>query len=502
MPRIPVDMSLRHSLWSNLAFGALAIVASACSSAPSDQGEPYTSKTETSSHASSPAERPALSANDIMVDLEHVPGVLEVVEQASPVPNARFFALRFEQPVDHRHPEVEKFSQRFTLLVRGTERPMVLSTPGYYIRPERFNEMEPTYYLEANQIHLEHRFFGASRPASMDWSKLDIFQAASDAHRVVQALRPLFPMKWLSTNGSKGGMTATYHRFFYPNDVFATIPYVAPISYGTSDPAYISFLDRVGDADCRAKLKAYQVEVLRRRDEIESRMLAEATADGDGYDLLGIHRALDYTVTDWLFQFWQSDGGKSCARVPGAAASTDELYAFLGFIYGPVYSGYGDQSFSLFAPYWYQAATELGGPGYDYSYTRDLLTPHFRAVPQALPPFGVDKPFHAASMPLVASWVRAHGERMLYIYGENDPWASRPYEVRRQNDSYRYFVPNGTHSASITQLPEAERSEALATLSRWMEVTLVPVDSAKMAARSTTPSESGALERRSQWLGQ
>ena len=458
-------MKLHH-----FALGALAVVASACSSEGDDRSEASTGTTET-----------PVIAGDIAVALQRVPGVLEVLEQPPGPLGVRYFSVRFEQPVDHRHPEGEKFSQRLSLIFRGQGTPMVLSTPGYFIGTGRPRESEPAHVLRANQIHLEHRFFGQSRPPSMDWAKLDIFQAASDAHRIVQAFRPLFPAKWLSTGGSKGGMTATFHRFFYPDDVFASVPYEAPVSYGTSDPAYIPFLHHVGNADCREKVSAFQVELLRRRGEIEARMQSQAAAAGDGYEVLGIHRALDFTVTETPFLFWQALGIDSCASVPPATASTDALYAFFDAIIAGVNTLYGNAALDAFAGYFYQSATELGGPAYDYTKTREFLTPHFRDVPQDLPPFGVKKPFRPASMPVIAAWVRGHGERMMYIYGANDPWASRPYEVRRENDSYRYFVPNGTHQSFIGDLPEAEQREALATLGRWMDVE--PLDERRSAAK-------------------
>ena len=72
------------------------------------------------------------------------------------------------------------------------------------------------------------RTVNRSAPASMDWSKLDIWQAATDHHRLVTALKPLYPARWISTGASKGGMASVYHRRFYPADVTATIAYVAP----------------------------------------------------------------------------------------------------------------------------------------------------------------------------------------------------------------------------------------------------------------------------------
>src|SRR5262249_7560777 len=140
-----------------------------------------------------------------------------------------------------------------------------------------------TYVLGANQLFVEHRFFPPSTPTPLDWTDLTIFQAAGDHHRIFTALKPLLPKKWAASGASKGGMTAVYYRFFYPHDMDVTVPYVAPNSYSTHDPRYVRFLEHVGPADCRAKLKAAQRAILSHRAEITARMAAEAADQHDGF---------------------------------------------------------------------------------------------------------------------------------------------------------------------------------------------------------------------------
>ncbi len=70
-------------------------------------------------------------------------------------------------------------------------------------------------------------------------------------------------------------------------------------------------------------------------------------------------------------------------------------------------------------------------------------------------------------MPDVAGWVSTSGQRLLFVYGENDPWSTRPFAPGAANDSFRYFVPAGNHGASITQLPAGDRASAIAAVRRW-----------------------------------
>ena len=105
---------------------------------------------------------------------------------------------------------------------------MVMYTSGYY-GSQNPSRSEPTRIVDGNQLRMEYRFFEPSRPADPDWpGQLTIWQAATDQHRIIQSFQDLYQENWITTGGSKGGMTATYHRHFYPKDVDGTVPYVAP----------------------------------------------------------------------------------------------------------------------------------------------------------------------------------------------------------------------------------------------------------------------------------
>ncbi len=92
--------------------------------------------------------------------------------------------------------------------------------------------------LDANFVSVEHRFFGPSTPQEKDWDFLTIQQAAGDYHHVRTLLGAIYKDQWISTGISKGGETATYYRFFYPDDVVVTVPYVAPFPIGLKDQRF------------------------------------------------------------------------------------------------------------------------------------------------------------------------------------------------------------------------------------------------------------------------
>ncbi len=401
--------------------------------------------------------------------------------------DTRFFVLHYAQPVDHQHPEGERFQQRMTLLYRYRPgpTPVVLHTLGYNLNPVPA-QSEPTRLLSAHELRVEHRYFGTSRPASMDWKRLTIEQAAADHHRIVQALRPLLGEgRWLNTGNSKGGMTATYHRYFYPDDVDATLAYVAPNSHGDNDVKYVRFLDTVGtDAGCRERLAALQRAALSRREELLPYVASMVSWYGITFDALGMERAFEFAVLETPYYFWQYGSAARCPTIPAPDAPAADLFDFIDF-HAHIASSFGDEALDFYAPYYYQAATQLGAPRYAEMHLHGLLRYPRQDIPAVYPPLGVEKRLDITTTLEVGRWVRNEGPRMMYLYGGNDPWTSNPFEVREGNDSFRFIVPNGNHGARVMQLPEPERTRALERMWTWAGL-------AQPAARQAAPEAEAA----------
>ena len=73
-------------------------------------------------------------------------------------------------------------------------------------------------------------------------------------------------------------------------------------------------------------------------------------------------------------------------------------------------------------------------------------------------------------MELVERWVLTSGQRMLLIYGANDPWSATAFDVQSQNDSYRLFATGraGDHLAGIFDLADDEFFFVADKLDRWL----------------------------------
>jgi hypothetical protein len=441
---------------------------------------------------------PAQAQGDILAQLKQVPGLTVVSESATPPAGYRFFILSYQQPVDHRHPSAGTFQQRFQLLHKSTDRPMVLHTSGYNMRETPFRS-EPTQLVDGNQISVEQRFFTPSRPDPADWHDLDIWQAATDHHRIVQALKKLYPAKWISTGASKGGMTSVYHRRFYPNDVDGVVAYVAPNDrIDTQDQAYDKFFEKVGtDPACRTALEDLQREALIRRPELVAMYSAWATKEGATFDkVLGsVDRAFEMTVLDTEWAFWQYSKQADCPSVPAKTASTEAIYKFIDDIAG--WSFYTDKGVLPYAPYYYQAATQLGAPSLKFEHLRGLThypVRSFYAPNSNLPPELRSRhdPFPMID---VDFWVRTQASQMLFVYGSDDPWGAEPFFPSRR-DSFSYIAPGGNHGSNIAALVPADRDAAASTVRRWSNATAPAMTAKTFSVSDLDRPEDLRAERR------
>ena len=416
------------------------------------------------------------AAPSVLHDLAALPGVNDVTEQATQTPGYHYYVLHFTQPVDHADPTGPTFLQEVSLLHRDVDAPMVVHTSGYwdyYLD----NEVELTQLLGANQISIEHRFFASSRPDPADWSKLTIEQMAGDEHAIVTALKQLYGGAFISTGASKGGMTAIFYRRFFPDDVAGTVPYVAPISFGVPDMRYPPFLASVGTADCHQLTKDLAVEMLKnRRAALEAAATDQAAMKGYAYTRVALPAAVESAVISFEWSFWQYFGVSQCGMLPAVTASDADLFKVLDAVSPP--SDSDDEQIGLFDAYYFQAYFQLGYPAdgtIDYLGPYELYSDadYNGSLPTAMPAYD-----GGTAMDDIASYVATEGDRLLFVYGQWDPWTGGKFDLGNAGDSLELIQDQGTHNSHLTQLAAADQQAAYAKLEAW---TGVSVKSPKIA---------------------
>ncbi|MCX6556581.1 MAG: S28 family serine protease [Candidatus Aminicenantes bacterium] len=400
----------------------------------------------------------------LLQKLQKLPDVI-VTEIAPPQGYLQAFQIDVGQPVDHRYPNGSKFHQRIYLSHLGDDRPMVLSTRGYGVTRNSLDEL--TILLNANQIVVTHRYFPNAKPSPVDWRFLNIWQAASDHHRIVQMFKPLYPGKWVNEGASKGGMTAFYHRRFFPADVTATVAYVAPMMFGVEDPRFRAYLlEQAGTPADRDKIKAFQRLLLSRRAELLVLVQDLAARNGFAWPL-GDEATLEYAVLEYLFSFWQYGDGDT-SKIPAADAAPDVLFNYLDQVSG--FSYYSPATIAYYESFYYQAYSELGYTPYVYDHLVDLLAAVPAPTYRVFAPAGVAMNFDAGAMIGVNSWLQASGNNIIYIYGANDPYTSAAVELTGQTNALRVIQPNANHLIRIAGLDERER--VLRTLGEWLGISI------------------------------
>ncbi|HPJ45562.1 MAG TPA: S28 family serine protease [Tenuifilaceae bacterium] len=376
---------------------------------------------------------------------------------------AETWELWFSQPIDHKNPNSPHFPQKVVYNHKDFSKPMVVVIEGYTL----FSPLadEPTKLLDANQITIEHRFFDRSRPKdSIPWIFLNTYQAATDQHRIIEAFKPFYKNKWVSTGISKGGQATISHRYYYPNDVDVSIPYVAPLAFSSEDKRFYNFLENVGPEECRERIKNFQHELFVRKEKLMP--LLEDYAQRHNYTFsIGLNRAYDLNVFEYGFAFWQW-GGVSCEQIPQPSVSDSAM--FYSWVRVAPFDFFEDSGIENVRPFFYQAMTEIGMYGYNIEAWREFVSDTTNITFDFTMPTGIYRTFNPEHSKKVHEWIQKNGNNMLYIYGEYDPWTATAVETGEETNGRRFINPKGNHSTRIKSFPKETRDSIYSTLEEWL----------------------------------
>ncbi len=374
------------------------------------------------------------------------------------------YKILLEQPLDHQDPQSATFPQKIYLSHVDSTLPVVLVTEGYNARGNRPTEI--TRLLNCNQIVVEHRYFGESVPDSVDWQYLTIEQAANDHHRIIELFKKVYPGEWITTGISKGGQTVMYHSYFFPEDVDVRIPYVAPLNFSEEDTRIYEFLNSVGTEECRQKIHDFQELILEGRD-IYFPMFREFSASrGLSFTRLSEEEAFEYSVLEYSFSFWQ--WGWSCDEIPESDSPDSILFDHFSRVSGFDY--FADIGIATYEPFFYQALTEIGYYGYDFSEFDGLLQSVTNTTFTFSAPQNVELVYNYDLMQGVDHYIRHSACNFIFIYGETDTWSATAAELTGGTNSIKIVKPGGSHRTRIRNLPEDQKETVISTLENWLEV--------------------------------
>jgi hypothetical protein len=409
------------------------------------------------------AEQPATPTPTLLDKLRQIPG-FQVSQISSPVQGYReTFQITFSQRIDHQDTSRGTFEQSFYLSDRGQDLPVVFYTSGYGT-PFSTYDSELAALLKCNQITMGHRFFSDNIP--QDWKYLTIRQAADDQHAIREALKDIYPGKWVNTGISKGGMASLFYRRFHPDDVAATVAYVAPIMDLPDDFRFAAFFQQVGSPECRQKLSEFQRLALSRRSQLEPLFRQYSQGKGYVFGIVPEEAAFEYVVLEYPFAFWQYGNESNCADIPPAGATDQQILDHLVAISSPVY--YADAGFLYYQPLFYQAYNEIGYCPYIYDHLTDLLQAVTAPTYRSFAPVGADLIFKPEVMQDVIPWLQTQGQRIIYLYGGIDPWSAAALEPAPGLDALKVVQAGANHGVRIRDLDQ--KVLVIQTLERWLGV--------------------------------
>lgn len=413
----------------------------------------------------------AFAQNPLQQQLAALPNV-ESVEQIAGGKFMEKYVLQFRQL---RNPigapdDTATFLQRVIVGHINMDSLVVLHTHGYSAaehdkRIQVRDELSEIF--NTNNIFVEHRYFGTSCPQDTNWNEVTTANAAYDMHQIVTALRTVYKGKWISTGGSKDGITATLYSMYYPHDVDVAVPYVAPFCITPADPRGYQFLAKVGTAAERARILNWQKEAFKRRETLQP--MVEHYADSLNMRFtVPFEMVYDYCILDYDFGIWMR--GISVDEIPQSYASDEQMYEhFLKYANPDMF----DRNNMPHQTYYVQSAKELGNYAYDLSLFEEYLSETTKShdgylKDLYLPEGDWDFSYSDEAYKKVFKFLETTDCHLLFIYGEVDAWTAFPYPEVNNDNVKKVIVPKGCHYSKIEQLDEEKKAEVLDILRNWL----------------------------------
>jgi hypothetical protein len=120
-------------------------------------------------------------------------------------------------------------------------------------------------------------------------------------------------------------------------------------------------------------------------------------------------------------------------------------------------------------PFMVQAYRELGY----YNYDLEELKPYLRKIENssniAFVPENLRFEYDDQIMNKVYDFIHNNGDRMIFIYGELDPWSSTSVNPDSRTDALKMVLSGGSHSTRIRHFSKEEQAMILNKIRSWLK---------------------------------
>jgi hypothetical protein len=258
-----------------------------------------------------------------------------------------------------------------------------------------------------------------------------------------------------------------YYKYFYPDDVAVSVPYVGPLNFSVDDARVNPFIQNIGSKECRDKISNFQIGVLKKKDALMLDFSKLANENNYHFEYVcGAEAAFEYSVLEYPFAFWQW-GFIPCEAIPDENSADSTLLRH--FLSVSPMDYFADEGIRQFWPFFYQALTEIGYYGYDTT----GMGQYFKAINgltfSFCAPEGTHPKFSGKKMKKVDKFLKNKGNNMIYLYGEYDPWSSTAFEpADGKTNVLKVVKAGGSHTTRILNLPSDQQTQVLDSLEKWL----------------------------------
>jgi hypothetical protein len=397
-----------------------------------------------------------------------------------------YYAIKFRQPIDHSDTTKGFFMQRLLLGHNDSSKPMVMETGGYEILPYQTitYKAEPAEILDANQLIVEHRYYGQSIPDSINKTWLNFEQITADYHAIKIALSDIYKRQWIVTGASKGGLTALNYSFYYPKDMAASFVYVAPVIKGLEDERITTFLNEKRSTETGQKLFEIQKHLLRKKSVFLPVFLEILKLSDLDIGTMDPETLYDFAVLEFDFNYWQyiSDFDKLINHNTRVLEEINKR----GFSSNSLLVSQNDSMLVTFpmciwylldkrlsAPFFYQSYTQMGTYGYEEKLFEGYLK-HKTYSPEFLA--GKHPKYSRSYVKKFDKFLKNSLTNTIFIYGAEDPWTACKPNVSAKNDNLLFVNPKTNHETQIHNLDESQKQQIRERLEKWIATAAVTID--------------------------
>jgi hypothetical protein len=389
-----------------------------------------------------------------------------------------YYAIKFRQPIDHSDTTKGFFMQRVLLGHNDSSKPMVIETSGYELLPYQtiLYKAEPVKILDANQLIVEDRYYGQSIPDNINKTWLNFEQITADYHAIKLAFSDIYRSQWMTTGGSKGGLSALNYSFYYPNDMAASFVYVAPVLKGPEDGRVTGFLKEKRSTETGQKLLEIQKHLLQRKSILLPAFLEILKLSDLDIGTMDPETLYDFAVLEFDFNYWQyiSDFDKLTKRNKRVLEQLNER----GFKSNALLVSPYDSMLATFPMCtWYFLDKPLSGPFFYHSYTQMGCYGYEEKLFKGyLKHKTYSQEFLAGEHPKYSwSYVKAFNKFLknrlthtILIYGAEDPWTSCMASISATSDNLLFVNPKTNHATEINDLDEKDKQQIRKKLESWI----------------------------------